>query len=41
VVRFNGLGATASIASFSLSTGAQASQSSTITVATTGAVRTY
>jgi type IV fimbrial biogenesis protein FimT len=41
VVRFNGLGATASTASFSLSTGAQASQSSTITVATTGAVRTY
>lgn len=41
VVRFNGLGATASTVSFSLSTGAQASQSSTITVATTGAVRTY
>ena len=41
VVRFNGLGATASTVNFSLSTGAQASQSSTITVATTGAVRVY
>jgi len=40
-VRFNGMGATASSVSTSVSTGDGAQQSSTITVATTGAVRAY
>lgn len=40
-VRFNGMGATASSVSFSVSTGEGSAQSSSITVATTGAVRTY
>jgi type IV fimbrial biogenesis protein FimT len=40
-VRFNGMGATASSVSFSVSTGDGSDQSSSITVATTGAVRTY
>jgi type IV fimbrial biogenesis protein FimT len=41
VVRFNGMGAVTNGASFSLSTGDKAAQSSTITVASTGAVRAY
>jgi len=41
VVRFNGMGATASTASFSVSTGNGAQQTNAVTVATTGAVRAY
>ena len=40
-VRFNGMGAVTNGASFQLSTGSGQSQSSTITVATTGTVRAY
>jgi len=41
VIRFNGLGALASSVSFSLSAGAAAGQSSTISVAAAGVVRAY
>lgn len=41
IVRFNGMGATASATSFSVSTGTKSDQSSSITLATTGAVRAY
>jgi len=40
-VRFNGMGATASAISFSVSTGDGSAQTSSVTVATTGAVRAY
>jgi type IV fimbrial biogenesis protein FimT len=40
-VRFNGMGAVTGSTSFQLSTGAGASQSSTISVAATGTVRAY
>jgi type IV fimbrial biogenesis protein FimT len=40
-VRFNGMGATASAISFSVSAGNGSDQASSISVATTGAVRTY
>lgn len=40
-VRFNGMGAVTSSATFQLSTGTGASQSSTISIASTGTVRAY